>query len=209
MTARIATLGMALLFGMSAAPALATDTTVTGRKLLIKDFTRPGQADRKVVFVSRDPIVVPATPGSAGDPTLNGGSLEVHNTAGSGESMTLALPAGNWVLKGDDFYLYRELVDNPPTQEYRIKVIVRSGQVRGLVRDGRGSLISYTLDEPTQGSVGVRVATGADRHCLDFGGIVVADESLDLGGSVYRGRFAAKTAPAPANCGSPSGAFLD
>ena len=199
MTARIATCGMALLFGMSAAPALATDTTVTGRKLLIKDFTRPGQADRKVVFVSRDPIVVPAAPGSAGDPTLNGGSLDVHNTAGSGDSTTLALPAGNWVLKGDDVYLYRELVKNPPTQEYRIKVIVRSGHVRGFVRDERGSLISYTLDEPTQGSVGVRVATGADRHCLDFGGIVVAD-TLAFAGSAYRGRFIAKDAPAPATC---------
>jgi hypothetical protein len=208
MTARIATLGMALILGMSGAPALAADTTVTGRKLLIKDFTRPGQADRKVIFQSRDPIVVPAAPGSAGDPTLNGGSLDVRNTAGSGESMTLALPAGNWLLRSG-YYLYREVVKNPPTHEYKIKVIVRSGQVRGLVRDGRGSLISYTLDEPTQGSVGVRVATGADRYCLDFGGEVRADLSEDLGDGVYRGRFAAKDAPAPGTCGSPSGAFLD
>jgi hypothetical protein len=175
---------------------------------VIKDFTRPGQADRKVVFVSRDPIVVPAAPGSAGDPTLNGGSLEVHNTAGSGESMTLALPAGNWRTRSG-LYLYKEIVFNPPAQNYKIKVVVRNGQLRGLVKDEVGSVFSYTLDEPSQGSVGVRVATGADRHCLDFGGIVVADESLDLGGGVYRGRFAAKTAPAPANCGSPSGAFLD
>jgi len=60
-----------------------------------------------------------------------------------------------------------------------------------------------------QGSIGIRLTTGADTQCVDFGGIILADESEDLGGSVYRGRFLAKGAPAPADCGSPSGAFVD
>lgn len=211
-----ATLGVALFAGMFAgmlaAPATAADTTVTGRKVKLKDFTRPPIAGRKVIFTSRDPLVVPPAPGGAGDPTLNGGSLDVHNTAGSGESMTLALPSSNWevTIRGDVvYYRYRQAVTNLPAEDYKIKVLLKAGNLKGVVKDDRGSLISYTLDEPSQGSVGVRLVTGADRVCLDFGGIVAVDESLDLGDGVYRGRFAAKDALAPATCGSPSGAFLD
>ena len=55
---------------------------------------------RKVTFKSKtktDPVqnrvVVPAQ-GRAGDPTVDGATLVVYNSAGSGEKATVALPGG-------------------------------------------------------------------------------------------------------------------
>lgn len=217
-------LGTIVLVGIVAGvwapmPSRATDTLITGAKLKVADATQPGVARRKIIFVSKDPGIVISADGSGGDPLLNGGSVTIHNTAGSGESQTIALAAGNWrrlpsdpsdPLKG---WKYKEVVANPPAADYRIKVAVKatySGAVlRALVKDDRGSLITYTLDEPTQSSIGMRVSTGSDRQCADFGGFILEDASEDLGSGVYRGAFKAKEAPAPPDCGSPSGAFLE
>ena len=204
---------------MAAASAEATDTPIPGLKIKIADATQPGLAHRKIIFVSKDPAIPLPADGSAGDPSLNGGSLRVVNTAGSGESQLLALGAGNWHrIPGDPSdplrgWKYKEVVSTPPSFDYKIKVVLKqtlSGVVlRALVKDDRGSVISYTLDEPTQGSVGVQVSTGSDRTCADFGGTIVEDASTDLGGDVYRGAFLAKLAPPPPSCASPGGAFID
>jgi len=196
--------------------AVAADATIPGVKLKMSDATQPGGARRRIVSTARDTgIAVPAA-GSAGDPSINGGLLEVANTNGSGESTAITLPAGNWIPLGGDpvtGWRYKEVVADPPTADYKIKVTLKQGYsssvLRVAVKDDRGTVILYTLDEPTQGSIGVSLATGDDRNCLDFGGIVVVDESADLGDGVYRGKFVAKAAPAPAACASPSGAFLD
>jgi len=204
---------------MAAAHAEATDTVIPGAKIKVADATQPGVARRRILFVSKDPAIPLPADGSAGDPSLNGGSLHVVNTAGSGESQVFALGAGNWHrIPGDPSdplrgWKYKEGVSTPPTFDYKIKVVLKqtySGVVlRALVDDDRGSVISYTLDEPTQGSIGVQVSTGSDRVCADFGGTIVEDSSADLGNGVYRGAFVAKTAPAPAACALPSGAFVD
>jgi len=197
----------------------AADTPLTGLKLKVSDVTQPGTARRKIITVSKDAAVVIPADGSAADPSLHGGSLEIRNTAGTGESDTFPLAAGNWFrIPGDPAkplkgWKYKQVVFNPPTDDYVIKVALKqslsTSTLRAIVGDSRGSLIDYTLDEAMQGSIGIWLTTGADRQCLDFGGIIVADTSEDLGGGVYRGRFAAKGALAPAGCGSPSGAFVD
>ena len=154
---------------------------------------------------------------------MNGGSIEILNTAGSGESMVIPLPAANWRRIPQDpngglrGWRYKERVKDAPTDDYRVFVLFKQngvGMVKRLkitLKDRVGSLITYTLDEEAQGSMGVRFFSGADQHCADFGGFIKKDDSRDLGGGAFRGRFVAKDAPAPADCslGSPSGAFLD
>jgi hypothetical protein len=73
----------------------ATDTLIPGAKIKIADATQAGVARRRIIFVSKDPAIPLPGDGSAGDPSLNGGSLRVVNTAGSGESQVFALGAGN------------------------------------------------------------------------------------------------------------------
>jgi len=199
--------------------SMATDTTISGAKIKVADATQPGVARRKIIYVSKDPTIVISADGGAGDPSLHGGSVTIANTAGSGESQTIALSAGNWHRIPGDLadpvrgWKYRETLANPPTSDYKVKIALKrtySGAVlRVVLKDDRGSFITYTLDEPMQGSIGLRVSTGSDRQCADFGGTVVEDESADLGSGVYRGSFVAKEAPAPADCGSPSGAFVE
>jgi len=219
----VAVLATVACLAAFANPASAADTPVTGKTIKVKDKTQPGTARRNLGAVSRDPTVVIPTDGSAGDPVVNGGSIELLNTAGSGESSTISLPAGNWrrvptspakPLRG---WIYKELVENPPTDDYKILVVLKSNSsntakiLKAKVSDSRGSVLTYTLDEPTQGSLGVRILTGADQHCMDFGEEVRRDEGEVQGGGVHRGSFGARLAPAPPDCdlGSPSAAFLD
>jgi hypothetical protein len=206
-----------------AGPARAADTPVTGRSIKMKDKTQPGTARRKLGVLSRDPTVAIPGDGGAGDPTLSGGSIELLNTSGSGESDTVDLPAGNWrrvpssLAKPLRGWLYKEIVDNPPTNDYKIYVLIKSNSsgtskvLKAKVKDYRGTVLSYTLDEPSQGSMGVLISTGTDQHCMDFGGEVRHDEGEVLGDGVHRGKFGARLAPAPPSCnlGSPGAAFID
>jgi hypothetical protein len=194
----------------------ADDTLITGAKIKVVDVTQPGVARRKIVFGSKDPAIVAPADGGAGDPSLNGGSLRIVNTAGSGESDVFTLAAQNWIRSPSDpssplrVWKYKEVVANPPSADYKIKIGLSPGRVlKALVKDDRGNVITYTLDEATQGSIGIQVSTGSDRTCAQFGGVIIADENADLGDGVYRGRFVAKLAPAPPGCASPSGAFID
>jgi hypothetical protein len=200
-------------------PSVAADTLLVGAKLKVADATQPGGARRKLVFATRDPAVIISADSGAGDPTLNGGQLTLVNTAGSGESQTFALAAANWRRIPGDLddpvtgWKYKEVVFDPPADDYKMKVALKrsstTGIVRVVIKDDRGSFIAFTLDEPTQGSLGLEVSTGADRQCTDFGGTIVEDLSESASSGTYRGRFVAKAAPAPGSCSSPSGAFVD
>jgi len=195
------------------------DVPVIGAKLKMKDATQPGVARRKVIFSTSDVAIVIPSEGGSADPSLSGGALEIRNGAGSGESDSIPLPAVNWIrvprnvekpLRG---WRYKELVKDLPTSEYKIKVALKerlAGPIlRAVVKDERGNVVGYTLDEPTQDAVGVAVVTGDLRHCALFGGVIRRDESRDLGGDVYRGIFAASAADAPGGCvASPSSAFV-
>lgn len=195
--------------------ALATDQPIAGQKLKMKDATQPGVARRRVVFAARDASIVIPADGSSADPTLHGGAIEIANSAGTGEVAVVTLPTGGWRRAPRDTgkplvgWKYREVVNAPPANDFKIKVVLAtrsSGPVlRALVKDDRGNVIAYTLDEPTQGSMAIRIVTGTDRHCAEFGGYIRSDESRDLGDGVFRGVFIAKDAPAATLCtGAPA-----
>jgi len=110
-------------------------------------------------------IVVPAR-GSTGDPTTPAGAvLEVYNSSGTGEKVSVTLPFGGWTAydsaptpKG-----YRYKSPNPTDPITR--VTVKPNQLR--IRGGKSGW-TYTLDEASQGSVAVRLTMGTGfRWCAN------------------------------------------
>ena len=130
---------------------------------LTDDSTPPiNPAARRVSFRSssrRGPavnrIVVPAI-GSAGDPTSGGGTLTVYNTAGSGEEVTVALPASRWSSFGGRAYRFRDANAGAPVS----RVTVSADRI-SLAGGGSGWV--FTLDEPSQGRIAVRLTLGSGR----------------------------------------------
>jgi hypothetical protein len=55
--------------------------------------------------------------------------------------------------------------------------------------------IPYSLDEPSQGTVGVVFTSGQTIYCTNFGGTIKRD--------VQQSQFSAKDAPAPPSCPTP------
>jgi DNA-binding beta-propeller fold protein YncE len=132
-------------------------TTIQSTALKIRDTSGP--TSRRFSFKSstrNDPPgnkVVIAGVGTPGDPTLGGASVTVYNSNGSGESFALTLPASGWTANAKG-YKFRAASSTDPIQ----RVTVRSDVVR--MRGGRAGF-AYTLDEPSQGSVAVRLTLGA------------------------------------------------
>ena len=153
----------------AAGPAYADPVVVTvGTHSLIMKDDALYPSSRKFSFNVRSgdaPVEhqsqAPA-PGSAGDPTLNGGTLVVYNGAGGSESFTVDLPAARWRVEGD----------TSPPGGYRYvfastapvwKVYVKGPKLS--VRGGRAQWL-YTLDEPSQGAIAVRLTLGtAVTYC--------------------------------------------
>ena len=145
--------------------------------LTLRDRSTP-PADpnrRKIVFKSAtggDPpanqIAMPAR-SSAGDPTPGGGTgggatLEVYNSNGSGEAVSVPLPASGWSAL-DDLPTPRGYKYKGATTSAVTRILIRGNLIR--VRGGRSSW-SYTLDEPSQGRIAVRLTMGSGfRWCAD------------------------------------------
>jgi hypothetical protein len=214
------TVGAALLAGamlvvVSAAPAQATDTPISTAKMKVGDrtYTLRGKISRKVYFFSKDPAISIPAEGGLGDPLLNGGAVEVVNTSGTGEGTSIPLPAENWWRIPQDpqgglrGWKYQENVED----QYKIFILFKHSAVgtqpllKIKVRDRVGAVIAYTLDEPTQGSIGVRFFTGVDQHCADSAGALKKKDDSRSRDGRYSGRFTVKAAPAPRDCnlGSP------
>jgi hypothetical protein len=170
------------------------------REFRFKSSTRGDRADHRVVVPPR---------GSSGDPTPagssgGGGSLEVYN-GDSGEHVTVVLPAAGWRAKG-----------GPARYQFRDK----TGTVRQVLVapdrlsvHARGALWGYTLDEPRQGAVAVRLQLGtampwcteAPAHLSGHPRTSARSDTVD--------RFSGEPrTAAPEQCpllGSASGAFVD
>ena len=122
----------------------------------------------------------------------------------SGESASFTLPAGaSWrglgVPDGDAGYVYR---DRGGSAGPCRTLVVQRGRRLVLRCDGRIGAIPFTLDEPSQGELEVRVAFGSGTVvCARFGGSVRRDAGIGAGGG--RGVFRATDAPAPSGCGGP------
>jgi DNA-binding beta-propeller fold protein YncE len=107
-------------------------------------------------MTKRDPQANRVTPppfGSAGDPVLFGATLRVYNADGGSEQTTISLPAGFWLRTGSSGYRYR----NPSADSPVFAVDVRADALKVVAR---GAAFGFTLDEPRQGRVGVRLALG-------------------------------------------------
>src|SRR5439155_17583463 len=109
--------------------------------------------------------IVPPVRGGGGDPTVNGATLRVYNSAGSGELATVTLPKTGWVALGS--------AANP--SGYRFKSSDSSAPVHTvLVRDDRikvsggGASWTYTLNELSQHSVALRLTLGAETSGLTY-----------------------------------------
>lgn len=155
-------LGLGLVATLVPAGARAqTHVDVSTGILLLKDGT--SSTSRYVKFKSRtklDPVanqVVPPAPGSDGDPTPagatgGGGTFTVYNSAGSGESFAIDLPAAKWTRSGTGpLYIYGD-----PTGTI-LKIYVRPYKL--YVRGG-GVGWGYTLNEASQGRIAVRLKLG-------------------------------------------------
>lgn len=165
---------------------------IPATKLLLKDGSaRATAATRRLQFAASTKgatvrILAPA-PASLGDPTLYGAALRVFNAAAGGEVASLTLPAANWSALGSAGtprgWRYR---DGSPDAPIR-KAVVKDDRI--IIKGGKAAFC-YSLDEPHQGRVGLRLELGRGiAWCADAAG---QTDQIDA--------FRAADAPAPAAC---------
>ena len=105
-----------------------------------------------------------AARGSAGDPTFGGAELRIYNSSGlTPDVFQTALPAFGWSVIGPVSAPkgYRFTSTSGPIQRVTVK------HHRVVIRGGRAAL-GYTLNEPAQGSVALRLTMGTGvEWCAD------------------------------------------
>ena len=177
---RAATAAVALLM-LGTGAASANDRLTPGRKLWLSD--RAGR--QRVAFVAKSPVIVAPTPQGSDDPTSVGASLRLVNPS-SGESASFDLPASHWSRNASGtLYKFKNSAAPAPPSEVKI-ALLRTGRLKVSARAS-----GITLNELSQGSIGVVLSAGSVRYCALFGGQHLAD---------LPGRFSAKNAPAPTSC---------
>jgi hypothetical protein len=174
MTNRALLAAAALLWTL---PAWGADQFLPGKSLLLRS---PASGRQRAVFVAKSASLVAPTPSGPDDPRTTGATLEFRSLLDD-ESATLSLPAAGWTANptGTVYHFHGTDV---------VKVaLVKTGATLRVVAKSTG----ITLDEATQGSIGVILTSGTTRYCALFGGTIVHDEP---------GKFIAKNAPAPLVC---------
>jgi len=159
-------------------PSAAVDYPLPGKSLAMK-----AKGSKQMTgFVSK--TVLPVLPDP--DPTVSGGKLRIVNPT-SGESSVVDLPASGW-SKNHAGNVFKFKNPSAPGGSSPVKVALVK-QKKGITLAAKTTGI--TLDEPTQGNVGLVLAFGKVHYCALFGGKVVKDAP---------GKFIAKKAPAPGSC---------
>jgi hypothetical protein len=139
--------------------------------------------------------IEPAPSGSEGDPTLHGAVLTVYNATGlTSDVVTVALPATGaaegWKQIGRSpasaAYAFKSRSDTAPIS----KIVLKRDRL--LIRGGKQSW-TYTLDEPAQDAVAVRLALGETAWCAVIPARAPNQDQVDL----FVGQ---RAAPAPAAC---------
>ncbi len=181
-------------FTLTLTPPGTEITRISGKQLLIKD--NPNATKRKIVFMSADPTVGTA---SDFDPFTYGARVQIYNANGGGDSACFDMPsaAGTWSFGASSKYKDNAAIYGPCKSAQ-----VKHGSMK-IVCMAKIQPIDYSLDEATQGAVGVRFTAGPRTYCAEFGGIVKKDSGTDppiVGG---KGQFQAKDAPAPVTCPVP------
>jgi hypothetical protein len=175
--------------------ALGNDWLLSGKTLLVRDrAASPGL--RKLKAVSTDPRTPPVPPGSAGDPTLGGATLDLRNPA-TRETAAMPLPASHWQGLGSPPGAGGYRYSDPSQADGPCRRVLLT-PTKFVARCG-GADLGFTLDEPAQGSLGLRLTTGTGslRRCLVFGGTVSRDVG-EVGSGA--GLFKASDAPPPLAC---------
>jgi len=152
-------------------PPSAPYVLVVTRTLRLVDSSEPPPrpSRRRINFKAAshrlDPIasrIVPPVRGGLGDPTLGGAVVTVYNAAGlTDDDVRVVLPASGWQASGGPAPMYRFHSADPDAPISSVQV-----QADRLVVNGGRSGWTYTLDEPSQGEVAIRVQLGTGiRWC--------------------------------------------
>ena len=183
------------------APVVGVQTT----SLNMRDRTAPPLSSaRKLSFTSKTKrdlpqhrVVVPAL-GGAADPTAHGAVLVVYNSAGSGEAASVMLPAGSWRLMGSTLSP-KGFRFSAPSSDFPIsRVIVKADCIK--VKGGRANW-PYTLNEPAQGRIAVRVQLGGGTAwCADAPAKASGDPPSTAANDRVDKFTAQRKAPAPGSC---------
>lgn len=165
---------------------------LAGSRLRLKDSRADGSVG-VLSLLSLDPGILAPARGSSGDPAIYGADLQLSNPR-TGETTSVSLPATGWSHKrsllGAQAYLYKGRRGDSP----RCTLKIESGKLLKARCRGRGL---FALDEPSQGSLAVRLTLGNEGfpYCMLFGGRIHRDR-----GGATGGVFSAVDADAPLAC---------
>jgi hypothetical protein len=179
-------LALVVALALPASAARAADHGLAGTRLMLKS----GRS-QKLLYLYKGQI--DTVPGSTLEPKIYGATLRVINPV-SGETAVFDLPAANWSGPDTDDLARRvRKYKDPRGSASPVKTVIFK-PTKGLKLAARSTGI--TLDEPTQGSVGVVLSMrNFLNYCSVFGGTVAKDQP---------GRFIARRATAPGFCPGPS-----
>lgn len=173
------------------------DRPVAGERISMTNFAHDPMRS-SVFFSSTDVHIMVPDMHSAGDPTMNGGFIQLRNPM-TQESDVYNLPAANWTVlpAPEQGYRYLDMHHQDGPCQY---VVVSAG--KRLLASCRGAGVKFTLDEMHQGMLDISVTlgtAGGPRYCASFGGHVMRDVPVS---ETRAGSFQAVLAPAPASCES-------
>ena len=162
-----------------------------GTRLHLRD-KGTGPTGRALDVTLSSKLVAASSPGEETDPSIVGAALRVVNPL-TLETATIALPATGWtgrLGRGRPLYKYK---GGPGIGTCKSVVLHSDRKLRAKCVG-----MDFTLDEPTQGAIGIQLSIGTDAatYCAVFGGIVLRD--VPSGASV--GQFVAKEAPPAPYC---------
>jgi hypothetical protein len=172
-------LGRAIPFDLVSG-TIGSGQRLIGKRLSLRDGSDP--AKRQLGWLAKDTTIT--LPQGADRPTVAGALLTITNPT-TGETATLSMPASGWTESSKGFAYSDPRHALGPVK----RAFLRARRLAKVLASGSG--IGFTLDEPSQGSLGVVLTTGSRSYCTLFGGTVRTDR-FD--------RFIAVRAPAPAMC---------
>ena len=176
-------------FGLACLVALATAGRAIAADELIPGVSHTVETETLAEMISRPVSGLFALP--AGDPRVNGGTLQIIDTGGASPPMLVALPANGWTALGTPAGTFGYAYNGAGTPADPCRSVIVSPASIEFVCVGLG----VTLDPPFVGDAGIvlTVATST-RYCAAFGGTTVRNQD---------GVLVRLSAPPPAACASP------
>jgi hypothetical protein len=134
--------------------------------------------------------IVPPAQGGADDPRNSSGLLTVYNSGGGSDFVSVPLPASKWAGIGLSGYSFSD-----PTGPIQ-RIIVKKDSI--IVKGGKAGW-TYSLNEPSQGHVAVRLLLGNVGWCADAPA-KTSGNPPSTAKNDHVDRFVAQSSPAPAIC---------